>query len=380
MAHPSPVVALRPATPADCALLADLIMELATYEKAPEQCFATAEGLHTMLFGPTPRAEALMAELDGVVVGYAIWFHNFSTWECAPGLYLEDVYVQPQHRGLGIGKRILAHLAALAVERGCKRFEWAVLDWNEPSRVFYRALGATERTEWVLCRMEGEALAKLAKIGQADQARTAKPGPARATPAKVAAAAERASARALPAPPKPASSRKSTKPVAADLFDEAPAEPAPKAKAGGVVTIYTDGGCEPNPGDGAWAAVVVDGGKQRELSGAERNTTNNRMEMTAVVRALEALGDKRRHVKLIVDSEYVMKGMTSWLASWKRKGWRTTTGPVKNKDLWVELDALCQLHDIDWSWTKGHAGDVLNERCDQLCRDAMREQRRGSRR
>lgn len=366
---PSPAISLRPAQPADCAKLADMIMELAVYERAPGQCHATPAGLKTMLFGPTPRAEAILAELDGVVVGYAIFFHNFSTWECAPGLYLEDVYVQPEHRGLGIGKRLLAHLAALAVERGCKRFEWAVLDWNEPSRVFYRALGATERTEWVLCRMEGDALHALAEHGRAK-----KPGPAKATPQKVAAAA----ARGEKSPSSPAPSRSLSSASAADLFEE-PAE-ARATPSSGPVVIYTDGGCEPNPGDGAWAAVVVDGAKRRELSGAERDTTNNRMEMTAVLRALESLGDARRRVRLIVDSEYVMKGMTAWLAGWKRKGWRTTTGPVKNKELWVALDAACQRHDIEWSWTKGHAGDPLNERCDQLCRDAMAAQRRSGKR
>jgi GNAT superfamily N-acetyltransferase len=159
---------LRAATPQDVATLVRLIGELAAYEKLEHLMRATPQALETHLFGPRPVAEALIAELepdgDGEMraVGFALFFTNFSTFLCRPGLYLEDLYVEPEHRGSGIGKALLRHLAALAVERGCGRFEWTVLDWNEPSIRFYEAMGASVLPDWRICRVTGEALQKMA--------------------------------------------------------------------------------------------------------------------------------------------------------------------------------------------------------------------------
>lgn len=159
---------LRAATPEDVATLVRLIGELATYEKLEHLMRATPQALETHLFGPRPVAEALIAELepdgDGErrAVGFALFFTNFSTFMCRPGLYLEDLYVEPEHRGSGIGKALLRHLAALAVERGCGRFEWTVLDWNEPSIRFYQAMGASVLPDWRICRVTGDALQSMA--------------------------------------------------------------------------------------------------------------------------------------------------------------------------------------------------------------------------
>jgi ribonuclease HI len=135
--------------------------------------------------------------------------------------------------------------------------------------------------------------------------------------------------------------------------------------ASGPVEIYTDGGCEPNPGTGGWGAVLVHGARRKELSGGQRDTTNNRMELTAAVRALEAL-KKPNQVVLYTDSQYVKNGIVSWIANWKRRGWKRKDGELKNVDLWKRLDELNQTHDIEWRWLKGHAGHPLNERCDEL--------------
>lgn len=154
---------LRPARPADCGEIDRLIHELAVYEKLAHQKVGTPEELHRALFGERPACEAIVAERAGRAVGFALFFTTFSTFLCRPGIYLEDVFVEPAHRGLGIGKAILRHLAALAVERGCGRFEWRVLDWNEPSIRFYESLGGKVLPEWELVRMtapEFEALAK----------------------------------------------------------------------------------------------------------------------------------------------------------------------------------------------------------------------------
>ncbi|MFA6243306.1 MAG: ribonuclease HI [Candidatus Hydrogenedentales bacterium] len=132
-----------------------------------------------------------------------------------------------------------------------------------------------------------------------------------------------------------------------------------------AVEIYTDGGCKPNPGVGGWGAVLLYGDKSRELSGGEENTTNNRMELTAAVRALEALKRPCR-VVLHTDSEYLRRGITEWMPQWKRIGWKRREGELKNKDLWQKLDTLAQSHNVDWRWLKGHAGHPLNERCDEL--------------
>jgi ribonuclease HI len=133
-----------------------------------------------------------------------------------------------------------------------------------------------------------------------------------------------------------------------------------------VVRIYTDGACKGNPGPGGWGALLRSGRHERELFGGEPHTTNNRMELTAVIRALEALKGPRR-VEVFTDSEYVKKGVTEWLSAWKRRGWRTADRkPVKNVDLWRELDALASRHRVDWHWVRGHAGHAENERADAL--------------
>jgi ribonuclease HI len=132
------------------------------------------------------------------------------------------------------------------------------------------------------------------------------------------------------------------------------------------VTVYTDGACKGNPGPGGWGAWLRSGERERELCGGEPNTTNNRMELTAVIQALTAL-KRRCRVQLYTDSEYVRKGITEWIVNWKRRGWMTADRqPVKNVDLWQRLDALVREHDVQWHWVKGHAGDPGNERADLL--------------
>ncbi|MBM3341311.1 MAG: ribonuclease HI [Betaproteobacteria bacterium] len=134
----------------------------------------------------------------------------------------------------------------------------------------------------------------------------------------------------------------------------------------GVVRIYTDGACKGNPGAGGWGALLEANGSEKELFGGEAHTTNNRMELTAVIRALQAL---KRHckVQLHTDSKYVQQGISEWIHGWKKRGWRTADKkPVKNEDLWRELDALAQQHDVEWIWVKGHAGHNGNERADEL--------------
>lgn len=134
------------------------------------------------------------------------------------------------------------------------------------------------------------------------------------------------------------------------------------------VTIYTDGACSGNPGPGGWGALLQYGDAEKELYGGERETTNNRMEMLAVIRALESLKEPCQ-VMLYTDSQYVMKGVTEWMAGWKRKGWKTASKqPVKNVDLWQELDAALKRHHVTWEWVRGHAGDPGNERADALAR------------
>ncbi len=156
------VVAITCARPADIPLIFSLINELAEYEKLEHQVVATEETLRLALFGPHPAAEALIARNGGEPAGFALYFHNFSTFLGKPGLYLEDLFVRPAFRGRAIGKMLLAHLARLALERGCGRFEWAVLDWNKPARDFYEALGAQANVAWVNYRITGDALARLA--------------------------------------------------------------------------------------------------------------------------------------------------------------------------------------------------------------------------
>ena len=133
-----------------------------------------------------------------------------------------------------------------------------------------------------------------------------------------------------------------------------------------VVEIYSDGACRGNPGPGGWGALLRANGAEKEIYGGEARTTNHRMELMAAIRALEAL-KRRSHVRLYTDSIYVMKGITIWINSWKKKGWRTADKkPVKNEDLWRQLDELAAKHDIEWHWVKGHAGHPENERADQL--------------
>ncbi len=136
--------------------------------------------------------------------------------------------------------------------------------------------------------------------------------------------------------------------------------------AGRAVEIYTDGACKGNPGPGGWGALLTCDGQEREMFGGEASTTNNRMELTAVIEALAAL-KRRSRVVLHTDSQYVQKGITEWIRGWKAKGWRTASkSPVKNVDLWMRLDELAAQHDVDWRWVKGHAGHDGNERADAL--------------
>jgi GNAT superfamily N-acetyltransferase len=153
---------IRAAVAADAALILQFITELAIYEKAEEQVAATTETITASLFGAPSPAKALICELDGKAVGFAVYFFSYSTWLAKPGLYLEDLYVSPDARGQGAGKHLLQHLAGIAVEAGCGRFEWSVLDWNEPAIGFYRSIGAKPQDEWVRYRMEGEAITAFA--------------------------------------------------------------------------------------------------------------------------------------------------------------------------------------------------------------------------
>jgi GNAT superfamily N-acetyltransferase len=154
---------IDPATPDDVPLMLDLVRELAEYEHEAESARATPEQLHAALFGERPAAEAAIVRIDGEAAGWALWFQNFSTWTGKPGLWLEDLYVRPGHRKRGAGKALLVYLARLCVERGYGRFEWSVLDWNEPSIAFYESLGARPMSEWTIYRLTGEALEGLAK-------------------------------------------------------------------------------------------------------------------------------------------------------------------------------------------------------------------------
>jgi len=154
-------IEIRPAVPADIPLILSLIRELAEYEQMLNQCIPTPELLHDNLFGAKPKAEARIGLLDGKPVGFALFFHNFSTFLARPGIYLEDIYVQPAARGKGVGQALLKDVARIAVERNCGRLEWSVLDWNEPSIQFYKAMGAVPMSEWTVYRVTGAALQKL---------------------------------------------------------------------------------------------------------------------------------------------------------------------------------------------------------------------------
>ncbi len=155
---------IRSATPSDVPRVLAFIKELAEYERLSHEVVADAAALTAALFGPGANAEALLGELDGEPIAFAVFFHNFSTFLGRKGLYLEDLFVRPAHRGGGHGKAMLAHLAGLAVARGCGRFEWAVLDWNQPAIKFYEALGARPNADWTVYRLDGAALASLARV------------------------------------------------------------------------------------------------------------------------------------------------------------------------------------------------------------------------
>jgi GNAT superfamily N-acetyltransferase len=154
---------IRPAAPGDVDELLRLIRALAEYEKLADMAVGTPAMLREALFGPRPSCEAIIAERGGRSVGFALYFTTFSTFLCKPGLYLEDLFVEPAHRGAGLGKALLRRLAAIAIERDCGRFEWRVLDWNDPSIRFYQSLGATLMPEWQLVRMTRPEIAALAK-------------------------------------------------------------------------------------------------------------------------------------------------------------------------------------------------------------------------
>jgi ribonuclease HI len=131
------------------------------------------------------------------------------------------------------------------------------------------------------------------------------------------------------------------------------------------VIAYTDGACSGNPGPGGWGVVLISGSHRKEISGGEAETTNNRMELTAAIKALEAL-KKTSRIEILTDSTYVVKGMTEWISGWKRRGWRRASGELENRDLWQKLHDLSQTHEVTWKWVRGHAGNELNEVADKL--------------
>ncbi len=167
---PTSPCTIRFARPDDVPTIFGLIEGLAEYERLSHEVTATEEALRDHLFGERRYCEVLMAEADGRAVGFALFFHNYSTFLTKPGIYLEDLFVLPEERGRGYGKALLSCLARVAVERGCGRLEWSVLDWNEPSIEFYRALGAVPMDEWTVYRVTGDALDALARVGPPAQA------------------------------------------------------------------------------------------------------------------------------------------------------------------------------------------------------------------
>ena len=156
-------LSIRPAEPADVPVVAGLIRQLARFEKLEHEVVLTEELLKAGLFGARPYAEAVLAEEDGQAIGFALFYHNFSTFLARPGMYLEDLFLLPDHRGRGVGRALLAHLARSAVERGCGRLEWAVLNWNQEAVRFYERLGARPNSEWTVYRLTGEALRALGR-------------------------------------------------------------------------------------------------------------------------------------------------------------------------------------------------------------------------
>ncbi len=158
---------IRRATPADVPQILEFIRALAEYERAPDAVVATEEGLLRDGFGPQPFYHCLIAEHEGRAAGFALFFFNYSTWQGRPGIYLEDLFVYPELRGLGIGKALLQQVAVFALEKGCRRLQWEVLDWNTPAIDFYRAMGAEFLDEWRNVRVEGEAVERLARAAEA---------------------------------------------------------------------------------------------------------------------------------------------------------------------------------------------------------------------
>ncbi|UNU41356.1 GNAT family N-acetyltransferase [Sphingopyxis sp. YF1] len=156
-------LSIRPATRADLPLIAQFIRDLADYEKLAHEVRFDEATLGEKLFGARPYAEVVIGEIGGAAQGFALFFHNFSTFEGRPGIHLEDLFVRPEARGSGLGKALLAHLAKLCVERGCARLEWSVLDWNAPAIGFYEGLGARMMDEWTVMRVDGDALTELAR-------------------------------------------------------------------------------------------------------------------------------------------------------------------------------------------------------------------------
>lgn len=372
-AAPESPVVIRDARPGDEAEISRLIHALALYEKAPQDCICTPAMVREQLFCANPVAFCVLAEIDGQIVGFALYFRNFSTWLCQPGMYLEDLFVDPEHRKRGVGTLLLKHLGRICLERGYKRFEWACLEWNELAKGRYRNIGAFPMEDWRTWRLAGEALRKFGS--------DAPPAPASARSAKAAPAAPAASASAKAKKP----GKRAALADAPDLFNSTAAAPppescvaakvsaaakeAPPAKPAGKprFVIHTDGGCQPNPGVGAWAAVIRGADGVKDLVGGDDNTTNNQMELMGAIMALESLKEPSR-VEFHTDSQYVKNGITSWIDGWKRKGWISSTKePVKNADLWRRLDAARSRHEVEWKWVRGHAGTADNERCDELC-------------
>jgi GNAT superfamily N-acetyltransferase len=154
---------IRDATNADIPIILRLVRDLATYERAPNDVVATEEGLRDVLFGAEPAAKVVIAFENTAAIGFAVYFFNFSTWLGRPGLYLEDLFVKPEARGRGYGRKLLVHLAKIARNRGCGRMEWAVLDWNEPAIGFYETIGARPLEDWRIFRLAGNGISRLAE-------------------------------------------------------------------------------------------------------------------------------------------------------------------------------------------------------------------------